>query len=303
MSVVRTREQLGPDVVRLAVDAPRVARFWQPGQFVIVRVLAGGERIPLTVVEGDPAAGTVTLVVQVVGLTTRLLAAVPAGGRIADVAGPLGQPGEVRPAARTVVVAGGVGSAVALPRIRGLRAAGLPVTTLLGAASAARLTLRRELAAASTVLQVCTEDGSAGARGVVTDLLEAELTAAAERGVAYDWVLTAGPVPMMAAVADVAAAVGLPATASLNPLMVDGTGMCGGCRVRVEGTSRFACVDGPEFDAHQVDFALLARRNRAYADQERAAAAAPGGGATGPAGALQAAGDADGLPAVPAAVG
>lgn len=274
MFPVREAQTLAPDVVRLVVEAPRVARYQHPGQFVIVRVREGGERIPLTIAGADAEAGTITLIIQAVGLTTRLLCALQPGQAILDVTGPLGAPSEVGYEGRVAVVAGGVGSAIAYPRAAALARAGNELVTILGARTGDLLTLEDELASVSASLRVVTDDGSRGRRGLVTDVLADDVEAAAAGIAPLDLVLTAGPVPMMGAVADVTRPHGIPTVASLNPLMVDGTGMCGGCRVQVAGATAFACVDGPEFDAHQVDFALLHRRNQAYRDQERAAAEA-----------------------------
>jgi ferredoxin--NADP+ reductase len=258
---------LAPDIKLFRLRAPRIARRQKPGQFVILRTHAEGERIPLTIADADPADGTVTLIVQGVGKTTRLLNGFESGQAVADVVGPLGKPSEIANFGRVVVIGGGVGAAIAYPTARALKAAGNYVITIVGARTRDLVILEAEMRATSDEVLVTTDDGSHGRQGLVTDTL----TALIASGAVVNYVLAIGPVPMMAAVADVTRPHGLRTAVSLNPIMVDGTGMCGGCRVLVNGTSRFACVDGPEFDAHQVDFALLARRNATYRVQERLA--------------------------------
>ena len=260
---------LTPHVRWLEVRAPHVVRNYQPGQFVILRATAGGERIPLTVADVDPRAGTIELIVQAVGATTRALAALQPGDAVPDIAGPLGRPTDVRFVGHAMVIGGGVGTAVIYPQARALRAAGNRVTAIIGARTAADLILEEQLALFCDAVLPCTDDGSHGFHGMVTHRLRQYI----QRAVAPPaLVLCAGPVPMMRAVAAVTRPLGVPTVASLNPIMVDGTGMCGGCRVRVGGQIRFACVDGPEFDAHAVDFAELADRLGAYREHERRAA-------------------------------
>lgn len=261
--MIQTAERLGPDTTKFVVTAPRVAAYAAAGQFVIVRVDARGERIPLTICDHDGEEGTITLVVQAVGRTTIEMSALAAGDALADVLGPLGKPTEIDRFGRAVVVGGGLGTAIALPVARALREAGNAVHGIVGGRDREHLILVEEMRAACDDVTVTTDDGSAGRRGLVTEPL-GEIVAAGDA----DYVFAAGPIVMMAAVADVTRPAAIPTVASLNPIMVDGTGMCGGCRVRVGGETRFACVDGPEFDAHRVDFALLATRNRAYADFE-----------------------------------
>jgi ferredoxin--NADP+ reductase len=261
--VIRTTETVGPDIVRLVVEAPRVASHAQAGQFVIVRANEHGERIPLTICDTDTAAGTITLVVQAVGATTMQINAKAAGEHLADVLGPLGTPTDVEVFGTCVVVAGGVGTAIVLPVAHALSDAGNRVAAIVGARDADHLILLDEMADASDEVIITTDDGSAGLHGFVTDAL-ATLIAAGD----VDYVFAAGPIPMMRAVAEATREEEIPTVASLNPLMVDGTGMCGGCRVTVDGKSQFACIDGPEFDAHQVDFAALSMRNTAYLDFE-----------------------------------
>lgn len=257
---------IAPDVKRFEVLAPRVATYWRPGQFVILRVTSDGERIPLTVAEADPMSGTVVLVVQGVGRTTRQMNALEAGDHLADVAGPFGTPSEVEDFGTVVVVGGGVGTAIAFPVARALAEAGNRVVAVVGGRSADLAILTQELADHVDEVVVTTDDGSAGRRGFVTDALAEVIDR--ER---VDRVVAIGPIPMMKAVAELTRAEAIPTVVSLNPIMVDGTGMCGGCRVLVDGAARFACVDGPEFDAHRVDFDTLAVRNTAYRDFERGA--------------------------------
>jgi len=258
---------LAPDVKLFRIVAPRVARKQQPGQFVIVRVHEHGERIPLTIAESDAANGTITIIVQGIGKTTKLLNQLNAGDTIPDVVGPLGRPSEIRLFGTVVVIGGGVGTAIAYPTAKALRGAGNHVITILGARTKGLLILENEARAISDEVFVTTDDGSYGEKGLVTDKLKALI--AGERKV--DLVLAIGPIPMMRAVAETTRPLGIRTLVSLNPIMVDGTGMCGGCRVHVGGRSQFACVDGPEFDAHEVDFDGLAKRNAMYRESERQA--------------------------------
>jgi ferredoxin--NADP+ reductase len=229
---------------------------------VIVRVSHDGERIPLTVAEADPA-GWITLVVQGVGRTTRLMNQLETGDDLADVAGPLGRPSEIDDYGTVVVVGGGVGTAIAYPTARAMSEAGNRVVAIVGGRTADLVILVEEIERFADEVIVTTDDGSAGRKGLVTDaLLEVMDREQVDRVVAI------GPIPMMRAVADQAGADSIPTIVSLNPIMVDGTGMCGGCRVLVGGQTRFACVDGPEFDAAEVDFDVLEVRNRAYREFE-----------------------------------
>jgi ferredoxin--NADP+ reductase len=255
---------LAPDVKRFVVEAPRIARKRLAGQFVIVRVYARGERIPLTLADSDPARGTVTLIVQGVGKTTRLMNLLVAGDALLDVVGPLGKSSEVRNFGTAVVIGGGVGAAIAYPTARALHDAGNCVISILGGRSRDLVILEPEIRAISDEVFITTDDGSYGRKGLVIDPLK-ELIAAAR---VPDHVLAIGPVRMMQAVAEVTRPHKIPTVVSLNSLMVDGTGMCGGCRIHTCDGARFACVDGPEFDAHTVNFDILAQRNRTYADRE-----------------------------------
>ncbi|MDH3401974.1 MAG: sulfide/dihydroorotate dehydrogenase-like FAD/NAD-binding protein [Acidobacteriota bacterium] len=264
MFPIRESRPLAPGVRLFRIVAPRIARKRQAGQFVIVRLHADGERIPLTIADSDAAAGTITLIVQGIGKTTKLMNSLAAGDAILDVVGPLGRASEVERFGTVAVLGGGVGAAIAYPTAVALGRAGNEVLTILGGRSRELVLLEAELAAVSAELVVTTDDGSYGRRGLVTGPLLEWL----ESGRRIDRVLAIGPVPMMRAVAEVTRPWAVPTIVSLNSIMVDGTGMCGGCRVLVGGESRFACVDGPEFDAHEVDFAVLAQRNAMYRDAE-----------------------------------
>jgi ferredoxin/flavodoxin---NADP+ reductase len=264
---VRDARALAPTVTRLVIEAPLVARKHRPGHFVMVRLGEGGERIPLTVVESDATAGTVTLIVQAVGRTTRQVCGLRPGDALADVVGPLGNPTPLRAVGAVACVGGGVGTAVLHPIAQGLQDAGNRVHAILGARTRDLLVLEDEMGRGAASLAVTTDDGSRGRRGLVTDALRERLALSPEITAVY----AAGPLPMMRAVAELTRPRALPTWVSLNPIMIDGTGMCGGCRVTVGGQLKLACVDGPEFDAHQVDFDELTGRNRAYLDLERQA--------------------------------
>jgi ferredoxin--NADP+ reductase len=267
MHPVVEREQLSPNVVRLVVEAPRIAKVRRPGQFVIVRKGPGAERIPLTIADNDPEAGTITLMIQAIGASTTELVALQPGEAIQDVAGPLGAETHLLQAGHAVCVGGGVGTAVLLPIVRALAANGVRVTSIIGGRSKEWVILERELREAGDVI-ACTDDGSYGRHGFVTQALQDEL----DKG-GVDAVYAIGPVPMMKAVSEMTRPYEVPTTVSLNAIMVDGTGMCGGCRVTIGGQTKYACVDGPEFDGHAVNFQELADRLTTYRSFEQAAAA------------------------------
>jgi ferredoxin--NADP+ reductase len=258
MHPVIEREQLSPNVVRLVIEAPRIARVRRPGQFVIVRRGPGAERIPLTIADNDPEAGTITLMIQAIGASTTELTNLQVGDEITDVAGPLGSETHLIPSGHAVCVGGGVGTAVLLPIVRALSDHGVHVTSVIGGRSREWVILENELKALGDVV-TCTDDGSYGRHGFVTQAL-ADLLAAG----GVDAVYAIGPVPMMKAVAEMTRPYGVATTVSLNAIMVDGTGMCGGCRVTIGGETKYACVDGPEFDAHKVNFGELADRLTTY---------------------------------------
>src|SRR5512137_2972722 len=263
MHSVVAKAQLSPNVTRLDVVAPRIAQIRQPGQFVIVRRGEGAERIPLTIADADAAAGTIALVIQAVGKSTQELVALEPGEAIADIAGPLGHPTELIASGRALCIGGGVGTAVVHPIAQGLQRRGVAVLSIVGGRSKDWVIFEAELGRLGEVV-VCTDDGSYGRHGFVTDAAKDILGAGG-----IDVVYAVGPVPMMRAVVNLTKPLGVRTVVSLNPIMVDGTGMCGGCRVSVGGQTRFACVDGPEFDAHAVDFELLMRRNRSYLGFEK----------------------------------
>jgi ferredoxin--NADP+ reductase len=262
---VVSRTILSPNVSRLEIEAPRIATVRQPGQFIIVRRAEGAERIPLTIADADAERGTITIVIQAVGKTSCDLCVLDVGDTIRDVAGPLGRPTELIASGRAVCVGGGVGTAVVHPLAQGLAANGVEVSSIIGGRSREWIIFEEELRRYGDV-HVCTDDGSYGRHGFVTDALRDLLAAGA-----VDHVYAVGPVPMMGAVAGVTRDLGVPTTVSLNTIMVDGTGMCGGCRVSVAGKTVYACVDGPEFDAHHVDFKQLSDRLAMYRDVERQA--------------------------------
>ncbi len=265
MYQVLSNEALAPNLHRMIIRAPRIAPARKAGQFVIVRAEAGDERIPLTIGDADPAAGTITLFIQAIGASTRKIVAIPAGGALRDVAGPLGMPTEIESWGRVACIGGGVGTAVLYPMARALAETGNEVTTIIGGRSEPYIILADELAAFSSAVRITTEDGSVGRKGFVTAELEALLTDPARAPKA---VFAVGPVPMMRAIAEMTRPHRVKTVVSLNPIMIDGTGMCGGCRVVVGGEARFACVDGPEFDGHLVDFASLSDRLTMYRSHE-----------------------------------
>jgi ferredoxin--NADP+ reductase len=263
--ILETR-RLTPVTKYFRLDAPLIAASARPGQFLMLRVRDGGERIPITIADYDRLAGTVTIVVQEVGATTRRVCALEAGDDILDVAGPLGSAIDLPPGAHVCGVGGGFGSAALLCLMRELTARGHRTTALLGARSRDLLILVDDLRPVCTTVEVCTDDGSAGFKGLVTERL-AEFIAEDGPG-RPDCVVAIGPMAMMRAVAETTRGAGVKTLVSMDPLMVDGTGMCGGCRVTVGGRPQFACVDGPCFDAHEVDFDVAMRRNKAYVREE-----------------------------------
>ncbi len=259
------RVRLAPNVYQLEVDAPLIAARRRPGQFVVVRAHEQAERIPLTIVDSDPVAGTITLIYQTLGESTRLLAELDMGDEIRDVAGPLGQATELEYVGSAVCIGGGIGVAPLYPIIRGLKELSNEVTVVIGARNSDLLILEPQIRDVADDVIVATDDGSVGFHGFVSDALSERLEAGYEPQLA----VSIGPLPMMRSVAEVTRPHGIRTIVSLNPVMVDGTGMCGGCRVTVDGERRFACVDGPEFDGHAVDYDELANRQRMYRDQER----------------------------------
>ncbi|HMD15837.1 MAG TPA: sulfide/dihydroorotate dehydrogenase-like FAD/NAD-binding protein [Terriglobales bacterium] len=258
-------EFLAPGIKRFVIEAPRIARKQKPGQFVILRLYEQGERIPITIEHSDPKAGAIRIVVQSAGKTTNLLNALTTGDSILDVVGPLGKPSEIEKFGTVVVMGGGVGTAMTYPTAAALKRAGNRVISIVGARNKDLVILERELREVSDALMITTDDGSYADKGFVTDKLRQLI----ENGTRIDLVLAIGPIPMMRAVAEMTRKEKIRTIVSLNPIMIDGTGMCGGCRVLVDGKSEFACVDGPEFDAHRVDFAVLVQRNSMYRTAEQ----------------------------------
>lgn len=257
---------LNPSVVKIKLDAPLIAKKVLPGQFIIFRIDEYGERVPLTVADYDREAGTITLIFQIVGHTTERLAALNAGDSILDLVGPLGVATEIPEGVESVcVVGGGVGCAIAYPQAKQLFHMGKKVDVIAGFRSKDIVILEDEFRACSDNLYLCTDDGSYGTKGFVTNVLQQQL----EQGKKYDVVIAIGPVPMMKFVCKTTEPFQVKTIVSLNPIMVDGTGMCGGCRVTVGGKTKYACVDGPDFDGHQVDFDELMRRNGTYKRQEQ----------------------------------
>ncbi|MDD4953889.1 MAG: sulfide/dihydroorotate dehydrogenase-like FAD/NAD-binding protein [Candidatus Omnitrophica bacterium] len=254
----------GVRVVRMVLEAPEISRKSAAGQFIVLMVSEEGERIPLTVVESNAAAGTVTIIFQEAGLTTRLLGKLNTGGSLYALVGPLGHATEIKNYGRVILVGGGVGIAEIYPVAKALKSAGNDVTTILGARTKELLILEKELKSASSQFHIATDDGTYGRKGFVTEILKECL-----EGGKYDLVYAVGPIPMMQRVSEMAGKFGVKVIVSLNALMIDATGMCGCCRVVVDGKTKFSCVDGPEFEGSKVDWKGLDKRNRIYADKEK----------------------------------
>ena len=257
------KKTLNEAVTSITVKAPFIAAKVKPGQFVIIRIDEAGERIPLTISDFDTGAGTVTLVVQAVGYTTKKLVSLNEGDFITDVVGPLGCATEFGSPKRAIVIGGGVGCAIAYPQAKALHNMGVDVTVIAGFRSKDIVILEDEMKKVSSNVYITTDDGSYGEKGLVTDVLKRLLD-----GGEYDLVIAIGPVIMMKFVALTTKPYSVKTLVSLNPIMIDGTGMCGGCRVKVGGEAKFACVDGPDFDGHLVDFDELMRRNSLFKDEE-----------------------------------
>ncbi|MEE8577409.1 MAG: sulfide/dihydroorotate dehydrogenase-like FAD/NAD-binding protein [candidate division Zixibacteria bacterium] len=259
--------QVGPVTWHMKVEVPRLVAKAKAGQFVILRVNDAGERVPMSIAGLDHKNGLLSIIYQVVGKTSALMTAIPAGGELADCVGPLGVPSHVEKWGTAVVVGGGIGIAPVYPIAQAYKAAGNKVISIIGARSEGLLFYEEEHKSVSDELFVCTDDGSKGHHGYVSDVLIKLLDEDRKIGM----IMAIGPVPMMKVVAKVTEGSDVPTWVSLNPLMVDGTGMCGGCRVTVSGKTKFACVDGPDFDGHGVDFDLLSKRLRSYQEIERSA--------------------------------
>lgn len=262
--IVRREEMAEGTVVLNEIEAPRIANKALPGQFVILKSGEGGERIPLTMADTDPEKGTITIIYMVVGKSTALFKTLQVGDGYEDVIGPLGKATHLEKVGKVVCVGGGTGVAVLHPITRALKEVGNDVTCIIGARNKGLLMLEEQMRAASHDLRICTDDGSYGHHGFVTDVLKEVLDDGDIKQV-----VAIGPVPMMKAVSNLTKEYDVPTLVSLNPIMVDGTGMCGGCRVSVGGETKFACVDGPEFDGHKVDFDELSLRLQAYLEDEK----------------------------------
>lgn len=255
---------LNETVTLMEIQAPLVARKAQPGQFIIFRIDEEGERVPLTIAGYDRQAGTVTIIFQKVGYTTEKLDTLNEGDALLDFVGPLGEPSHTDGITRAAVIGGGLGVAIAYPQAKALHEAGAKVDLIVGFRSESLVILKDELTAACTDLTIMTDDGSNGNKGFVTQALEAKLQA----GEKYDVVIAIGPLPMMRAVCNLTRPYGVKTIVSMNPIMIDGTGMCGGCRVTVGGETKFACVDGPDFDGHLVDWDEAIARSRMFRPEE-----------------------------------
>ena len=266
MYKILKKKQLNDAITLMEIDAPFIAKKALAGQFIIYRVDEHGERIPLTIADYDREKGSITIIFQTIGASTKELAMLNEGDSILDVVGPLGVATEYGDVKRVAVVGGGVGCAIAYPQAKALHKMGVEVDLIAGFRSKDIVILEDEMAAVSTHFHLCTDDGSAGYHGFVTNKLK-ELI---DGGAKFDEVIAIGPVPMMKFVCKTTEPYGIKTIVSLNPIMVDGTGMCGGCRVTVDGKIRYACVDGPDFDGHKVDFDELMRRNSTYKEQEKA---------------------------------
>ncbi len=264
--IVKREEMAQGTVIMNQIEAPRIASKAKPGQFVILKANETGERIPLTISDSDADKGTITIIYMVVGKSTALFKELQVGDAFQDVIGPLGKPTHIEKLGNVVCVGGGTGVAVLYPITRGFKNAGNKVTSIIGARNKDLLILEDKMKAASNEFHVCTDDGSYGHKGFVTEVLEDVL-----KKEKIDLVVAIGPVPMMKFVSKITKNYNVKTLVSLNPIMIDGTGMCGGCRVSVGGKTRFACVDGPEFDGHEVDYDGLMTRLQAYQEDEKKA--------------------------------
>ena len=265
MAKIIRKEKFAPAVTRMIVEAEHIARERKPGQFIILQVHDDGERIPLTIADADEAAGTITIIFQVVGRTTHMLDALEEGAEIAHLVGPLGQPTHIEKFGHVVCVGGGIGAAPLFPIAQGMRHAGNRLTVILGARNSNLLILEDDMRELADELMICTDDGSAGRKALVTE----PLAECCKKPPPPDLVVAIGPPIMMKFCAETTRPFNVPTVVSLNTIMIDGTGMCGGCRVTVGGQTKFVCVDGPEFDGHQVDFDNMMRRLAAYRGDEQ----------------------------------
>jgi ferredoxin--NADP+ reductase len=265
LNEIVVKKELAPNIKLIEVNSPEIAEKAQPGQFVILRVDEKGERFPLTLVDWDKQKGTITLIFLEVGVSTKKLGTLQVGDKILDIVGPLGVPSEIKQYGQVCVIGGGVGTASAYPIIRALKRMGNKVVSIIGARTAQLLILEDKIGEVSDELYISTDDGTKGQKGFVTDVLSKLV----QNGYRFDLIYAIGPAVMMRAVARVTKQYGIKTIVSLNPIMVDGMGMCGACRVTVGGKTKFACVDGPEFDAHEVDFDELIKRQRMFLAEEK----------------------------------
>ncbi|HIE12943.1 MAG TPA: sulfide/dihydroorotate dehydrogenase-like FAD/NAD-binding protein [Desulfotomaculum sp.] len=267
MNEIIEKRVLAPAIKLFKIQNPLIAKKARPGQFVILRVHDKGERIPLTVADFDPEKGTITLIFQEVGKTTTLLGLLEEGDRILDLVGPLGKPTDLENLQRVVVIGGGLGTALVFSQVKEMHRNGAKLDVIIGARTAELIILEEEIRPYCEKVFIATDDGSKGHKGFVTDLLKRLL----DEGNRYDRAIAVGPLIMMKVVSNLTKEYGLPTIVSMNPIMIDGTGMCGGCRLTVGGETKFACVDGPEFDGHLVDFDEVIKRTGMYREQEKIA--------------------------------
>lgn len=265
MYKIKKAEFLAEDIKRFVIEAPKIASKRKAGQFVIVRASDDGERIPLTIADGNPSEGTITIIVQGIGKTTKHINTLETGDYFQDIVGPLGKASHIENFGTAVSIGGGVGTAIAFPTAKALKEAGNHTISIIGARTKDLIILEKEMGEICDEVYPCTDDGSYGFSGFVTQKLQEII----DSGKKLDFVLAIGPIPMMKAVADVTRPYGIKTVVSLNPVMVDGTGMCGGCRATVDNKTVFVCVDGPEFDAHLTDFDVLNSRTKFYKAQEQ----------------------------------
>lgn len=265
MYLIKEKRLLTPHVTKMIIDAPLITKHAKPGQFVMIRTDEHGERIPLTIASSDLMDGSITIIFQVVGASTYKLNQLEEGDSILDVAGPLGEPSELGHLKRVILIGGGVGCAILYPIAQTLHQQGCEIDTIIGFRDQSFIFLEDEFINLSSRFTLLTNDGSYGKKGFVTDRLKEILI----EDIDYDEVIAIGPIPMMKAVSEMTKPYGIKTIVSMNPIMVDGTGMCGGCRIKVGDTMKFACVDGPEFDGHQVDFDLAIKRNQMYQKDEK----------------------------------
>lgn len=265
MYKILEKAALNPSMTKMVVEAPHIAKKAKPGQFIIFRVDEFGERVPLTIADYDAEKGTVTIIYQKVGASTMLLDTLNEGENILDFVGPLGVPSELDGYKKVAVIGGGAGCAIAYPQAKALHDMGTAVDVIAGFRNTELIILEDEMKAASDNLYLMTDDGSNGNKGFVTNALEENI----KNGADYDLVIAIGPVPMMRAVSQLTKPYGIKTIVSMNPIMIDGTGMCGGCRLTVGGKTKFACVDGPDFDGHEVDYDELMKRNVTYRNLEQ----------------------------------